>query len=69
MVRRDSEHAELNERKWDSRAATYDEKRFDYFRYMQKRLIALIPLKENLHFLDLGCGTGWAVRHVAHLTT
>jgi len=37
MVRRGSEHAELNERKLDSRAATYDEKRFDYFRYMQKR--------------------------------
>jgi len=62
-----SDHDELNAKKWDSRAETYDEKRFDYFRYMQKRLIALLPLKENLYFLDSGCGTGWAVRRVASL--
>jgi ubiquinone/menaquinone biosynthesis C-methylase UbiE len=60
-----SDHAKLNGKKWDSRAETYDEKRFDYFRYMQKRLIALLPLKEELCFLDIGCGTGWAVRQVA----
>jgi ubiquinone/menaquinone biosynthesis C-methylase UbiE len=64
---KDFDHAELNAKKWDARAETYDEKRFDYFRYMQKRLIALLPLKENLCFLDIGCGTGWAVRYVATL--
>jgi ubiquinone/menaquinone biosynthesis C-methylase UbiE len=64
---KESDHAELNAKKWDSRAETYDQKRFDYFRYMQKRLIALLPLKEGLCFLDIGCGTGWAVRHVATL--
>ncbi len=62
-----SEHAELNERKWDSRAVTYDQKRFDYFRWMQQRVIRLIDLKPGLRFLDVGCGTGWAVRYVAGL--
>ncbi|MGD0609898.1 MAG: methyltransferase domain-containing protein [Anaerolineales bacterium] len=62
-----TEHAELNERKWDSRAATFDQKRFDYFRWMQRRVIGLIDLKPGCHFLDIGCGTGWAVRYVASL--
>jgi ubiquinone/menaquinone biosynthesis C-methylase UbiE len=53
-----SNHVGLNAKEWDSRAETYDEKRFDYFRYMQKRLIALLPLEENLCILDIGCGTG-----------
>ena len=34
-------------------------------RYMQRRVIDLLPLHENLSFLDLGCGTGWAVGEVA----
>lgn len=62
-----TEHAGLNERKWDSRAATFDQKRFDYFRWMQRKVIGLIDLKPGCHFLDIGCGTGWAVRHVASL--
>jgi ubiquinone/menaquinone biosynthesis C-methylase UbiE len=61
------EHAELNKRKWDLRAATFDQKRFDYFRWMQKRIIRLADLRPGIHFLDIGCGTGWAVRYVASL--
>jgi hypothetical protein len=40
-----SEHTKLNERKWDARAVTYDQKRFDYFRWMQQRVIRLIDLR------------------------
>jgi ubiquinone/menaquinone biosynthesis C-methylase UbiE len=58
-------NAEINARKWDNRAKTYDNKIFDVMRYMQKRLIDLLPLKAGIHFLDLGCGTGWAVRDIA----
>jgi ubiquinone/menaquinone biosynthesis C-methylase UbiE len=64
---RNTHHAEMNERKWDARAATYDDRRFDYFRWMQRRVIRLIDLRPGLRFLDVGCGTGWAVRHVAGL--
>jgi ubiquinone/menaquinone biosynthesis C-methylase UbiE len=60
-------HNERNEHKWDIRARTFDKKRFDYFRYMQKRVISIINLHKNTNFLDLGCGTGWAVRYVANL--
>jgi ubiquinone/menaquinone biosynthesis C-methylase UbiE len=60
-------HTRLNERKWDSRAATFDQKRFNYFRWMQRRVIRLIDLRPGMHFLDVGCGTGWAVRSVAEL--
>ena len=57
--------AEQNQKKWDSRAKTYDAKRFDYFRFMQKKLISLLDLREGTDLLDLGCGTGWAVRYAA----
>lgn len=62
------EHARLNEKKWDLRAATYDKKwlnRFSYFQFTQKRVISLLNLQENQCFLDIGCGTGWAVCYAA----
>jgi ubiquinone/menaquinone biosynthesis C-methylase UbiE len=62
------EHDMENERKWDRRAKSYDDKRFDYFRFMQKKAISQIVIKDNMTFLDLGCGTGWAVRYVSNLT-
>jgi ubiquinone/menaquinone biosynthesis C-methylase UbiE len=65
--RREEEHDVLNERKWDSRAETYDRRRFDYMRLMQERLLRLVMLKPGMRFLDVGCGTGWAVRRVAAL--
>jgi ubiquinone/menaquinone biosynthesis C-methylase UbiE len=60
------EHARWNEEKWDSRAKTYDESfhRF-YFHFTQKRVVSLLNLHENQCFLDIGCGTGWAVRYAA----
>ncbi len=35
----ENEHARLNEEKWDLRAKTIDDRRFNYFHFMQKRLI------------------------------
>ena len=54
-----------NEHKWSQRAATYDQKRFDYFRMMQRELITASKIPSPPTFLDLGCGTGWAVCYVA----
>lgn len=54
----------LNARKWDRRAETYDERRFNYFRWMQRKVVSFLDLKQGIHFLDIGCGTGYAVRLV-----
>jgi ubiquinone/menaquinone biosynthesis C-methylase UbiE len=56
-----------NERKWSRRAVTYDDKRYSYFRFLQKELISLAKIKPPINFLDLGCGTGWAVCYVAKI--
>lgn len=64
MEQRES-HARMNESKWTLRAETYDESRFDYFRLMQKYVLRYIERKPGVHFLDVGCGTGWAVCHLA----
>jgi ubiquinone/menaquinone biosynthesis C-methylase UbiE len=66
-MNKESEHLELNKSKWDRRSETYDKKRFDYFRFMQRRTIIFANLKENQRFLDIGCGTGWAVGYAANL--
>ncbi len=61
----EKEHIELNQQKWDSLAKSFDRKIYDFFRFMQKRTISLLTLKEKDYFLDIGCGTGWAVRHAS----
>ncbi len=65
----DSKHLELNEAKWDKWAGTLDEKnwRNDYLRNAQSQVISLLNLQPGLHFLDIGCGTGWAVGQIAKL--
>jgi ubiquinone/menaquinone biosynthesis C-methylase UbiE len=60
-------HSDLNARKWNVRAETYDKRRFDYMRFMQNRTIKLITIRYGISLLDIGCGTGWAVRKVAKL--
>lgn len=62
-----SAHSAANQAKWSQRAITYDSKRHDYFRYIQRQLVASAKIDSPATFLDLGCGTGWAVRYVATL--
>jgi len=60
-------HDLANDLKWSKRAITFDEKKYDHFRHMQKKLISLINPAKNVNFLDIGCGTGWAVCYVEEL--
>ncbi len=61
------EHIDINIKRWDAWAGTYDNKRFDFFRNFQKKAVSLAQLKEGQRFLDIGCGTGRAVRYAACL--
>lgn len=54
-------------KKWDNWAKTFDNKWAAPFRYLQKKVISIANLQNNSNFLDLGCGTGWAVRYAAGL--
>ena len=64
VVRDEREIARQNEETWDSRAKTYDA----FFRFTQRRLVSLLQLGDNPYLLDLGCGTGWALRYAANRT-
>jgi ubiquinone/menaquinone biosynthesis C-methylase UbiE len=65
----EAKHIQLNKKKWDKRAGSYDGKnwRNDYLRNIQSELISSLGIKENINFLDVGCGTGFAVGEVARL--
>jgi len=60
-----SQHDKLTQKKFDKWAEKFEERGF--FKYFQKRVISLINLQSNSNFLDIGCGTGWAVRYVSIL--
>ena len=66
-MKNEKEHIELNQQKWDSWAKSFDRKIYDFFRFMQKRTISLTTLKEKDYFLDIGCGTGWAVHNASKI--
>ena len=66
-MKHSTEHIKANADKWDRRARTYDEKRFDYFREIQKKLLSSINPTKQTRLLDLGCGTGWLVRTASEL--
>ncbi len=60
------QHNTANAEKWNRRAVTFDQKRFDIFRYLQWELIRYARIQSPCNFLDIGCGTGWAVRYIAN---
>lgn len=64
---RGTKHLELNEKKWDRWAGSLDNesRRNQFLRDGQRKVVSLLNLKENSTFLDIGCGTGWAVRLAA----
>lgn len=65
----EAKHTELNKEKWDKWSGSYDSKSWgtDYLRGVQSKLLSLLDIKGNINFLDVGCGTGWAVGEAAKL--
>jgi ubiquinone/menaquinone biosynthesis C-methylase UbiE len=64
-----SKQIELNKAKWDRWAENFDAKswRREFLRNGQRSVISLVDIRPGMHFLDVGCGTGWAVGEVARL--
>ena len=60
-------HIELNKEKWDKWAKTADGKgwKYKYLRSAQFKVISMLGIMENMNFLDIGCGTGWAIGQAA----
>jgi ubiquinone/menaquinone biosynthesis C-methylase UbiE len=68
-LKQEEKHIRLNEKMWNKWASSIDGKgwKYDSLRDAQGKLISLLDIKENIHFLDIGCGTGWAVGEAAKL--
>ncbi len=66
-MKNELEHQRLNEAKWDAWAKSLDGKgwKYDYLRRAQAFVISLLNTTENINFLDVGCGTGWAIGEAA----
>ena len=64
-----SNHTSVNIKKWDKWAPEADgEGRiYHYLRRAQAALIAILDLERDVSFLDIGCGTGWAIGQAAKI--
>jgi len=68
-MKTETEHIRINELKWNKWARDLDSNgwRYRYLRRVQGALISILDVKEGISFLDVGCGTGWAVGRAAEL--
>jgi ubiquinone/menaquinone biosynthesis C-methylase UbiE len=59
-------HSERAAARFDDWSKTYGEDRISsWFRFYQTLAISKLDLAQRSSFLDVGCGTGWAVREAA----
>jgi len=63
----EARHIERNEAYWDRWAKSFDDATWvnNYLRRSQSALVSLLDIKENMCFLDVGCGTGYALGRIA----
>ena len=66
----ETKHIRINEKYWDkySKFIDSDGWRYRYLRKSQSNVISLLNIKENMNFLDIGCGTGWALGKIAEIS-
>ena len=67
----ETRHVQMNKALWDKWA---DDDTLDnhgrnsrYLRAAQSKVLSLLNIQPGVHFLDIGCGTGWAVGQTAKL--
>jgi len=62
-MKNEAKHVQLNQAKWDKWANSLGDEgwRHEYLQDAQSKLITLLDVRENVRFLDIGCGAGWAV--------
>jgi len=67
----ETKHLQMNEAMWDkwAEADTLDKGGLNsrYLRAAQSKVISILNIKPGVHFLDVGCGTGWAIGQTANL--
>jgi ubiquinone/menaquinone biosynthesis C-methylase UbiE len=67
----ETKHVQMNEAMWDkwAEADTLDNngQLSRILRADQSKVISLLNIHPNVHFLDIGCGTGWAIDQAANL--
>ena len=67
----ETKHVQMNKAMWDrwADADTLDNngRMSRILRADQSKVISLLNIQPNVHFLDIGCGTGWAVGQAANL--
>lgn len=63
-------HRKVNEDKWDRWARVADGKglKFRFLRKCQVHAIKIADPRPGISFLDIGCGTGWAVGFAAKIS-
>jgi len=66
-MKNEEKHIRQNKQRWDKWAPSYDDKGWinNRLRNDQTKIVSLLDIKENLNFLDIGCGTGLAVELAA----
>ncbi len=67
----ETKHVQMNKAMWDkwAEADTLDNNgpQSRFLRADQNKVISLLNIQPNVHLLDIGCGTGWAVGQAANL--
>lgn len=68
-VSNEQRHLESNRKKWKRWAGVADSngRLYEYLRQAQAAVLRQASISENKNFLDIGCGTGWAVGEAARM--